>query len=64
MKQCMHNWLTRTCVASIWPPKVPLDALKLPPWVLWEEQVEEVEEVEVEEVLREAQWEAEVQTRG
>lgn len=43
----MHNWLTRTCVASTWPPKAPSDAWKLRPSAPWEEQAgEEVQEEE------------------
>lgn len=60
--------LTRTCVASTWPPKAPSDAWKRPPWALWEERVEEVSVEQQEEVSElvsaEEQWEAEVQTPG
>lgn len=37
----MYNWLTRTCVASTWPPKGPLGAWKPPPSAPWEEPVAE-----------------------
>lgn len=60
----MRNWLTRTCVASTWPLKAPLDAWKLLPSAPWEEQAEE--EVQEEEVSGEEEelWEVEVPTRG
>lgn len=61
----MHNWLTRTCVASTWPPKVPLDAWKLLPSAPWEEQAEEeVQEEEEASWEEEELWEVEVPTRG
>lgn len=37
----MYNWLTRTCVASTWPPKAPLGVWKRLPSVPWEEPVGE-----------------------
>lgn len=64
----MHNWLTRTYVASTWPPKAPSDAWKLLPWAPWEERAEEDHQVGVEEVLvsveEQEQREAEEPTRG
>lgn len=58
----MHNWLTRTCVASTWPPKAPLDAWRLPPSVPWEEQAEE--EVQEEEVVPVSREEEEQEQQG
>lgn len=46
----MCNWLTRTCVASAWPPKGPLGAWKLLPSALWEEPVGEEEPAAVEQL--------------
>lgn len=43
----MYNWLTRTCVASTWLPKVPSGAWKPLPSAPWEERAEE----EVQEVV-------------
>ncbi len=66
----MHNWLTRTCVASTWPPKAPSDAWKLLPSAPWEERVEgEVVVEEEEEVVlasgeEQEPQEVEVPTRG
>jgi len=69
MKQCNDaNWLTRTCVASTWLPKAPLDGWKPLPLAQWEELAERVE-VRLEEVVvsgqeREVQQEVEGPTQG